>query len=70
MRNMKENLVSKYASKAEPRSAAFSEIFGQILEDSNPNEPSLISIQKLLIRSVAERDISAQEACWNTIISF
>jgi hypothetical protein len=53
--------ISKYASKAEPRSMAFSEIFTQILNNSNPNEPSLTSIQKLLLNSVAERDISAQE---------
>jgi hypothetical protein len=53
--------ISKYASKAEPQSAAFSEIFSQILNDSNPNEPLLISIQKLLLRSVAEQDISAQK---------
>src|SRR3954451_13709712 len=53
--------ISKYASKSEPRSAAFSEIFNQILNNSNPNEPSLTSIQKLLLNSVAERDISAQE---------
>src|SRR6266498_5049237 len=51
--------ISKYASKAEPRSIAFLEIFDQILKNSNPNDPSLTSIQKLLLNSVAERDISA-----------
>ena len=55
--------ISKYASKAEPQSAAFSEIFSQILDNSNPDDPSLTSIQKLLLKSVAERDISAQETC-------
>jgi hypothetical protein len=54
--------VAKYASKSEPRSAAFSEIFNQILSNSNPDDPSLTSIQKLLLNSVSERDISAQEA--------
>jgi hypothetical protein len=53
--------ISKYASKAEPRSMAFSEIFTQILNNSNPNESSLTSIQKLLLNSVAKRDILAQE---------
>jgi len=55
--------ISKYASKSEPRSMAFSDIFNQILNKSKPEEISLISIQKLLINSVTERDISAQETC-------
>ena len=55
--------ISKYASKSEFRSVAFSEIFSQILNNSNPNEPSLTSVQKLLLNSVAERDISSQETC-------
>src|SRR4051794_17040053 len=55
--------ISKYASKSEPRSAAFSEIFNQILNNSKPEDTSLMSIQKLLLNSVAERDISAQETC-------
>ena len=46
--------ISKYASKVEPQSMAFSEIFSQILNDSNPNDPSLTSIQKLLLRSMIE----------------
>ena len=40
---------------------AFSEIFNNILNISNPDDPSLTSIQKLLLSSVAERDMSAQE---------
>ena len=55
--------VSKYASKAELRSAAFSEILNQILSESIPDDPILTSVQKLLLHSVAERDISAQETC-------
>src|SRR3954453_3230058 len=55
--------ISKYASKSEPRSAAFSEIFNQIRKNSKPEATSLMSIQKLLLNSVAERDISAQEPC-------
>src|SRR6266498_4649053 len=53
--------ISKYTTKAEPRSAAFSEILNQILSDSNPNDRLLTPVQKLLVHSVAEHDISAQE---------
>lgn len=53
--------ISKYASKAEPRSIAFTEMFNQILNNSKQDGSSLTSIQKLLLNSVAERDISAQE---------
>jgi ATP-dependent DNA helicase PIF1 len=53
--------ISKYASKAETRSGAFSDIYNQILCASNPDDPSLNSIQKLLLQSISERDISAQE---------
>src|SRR5688572_14661645 len=43
--------ISKYASKAEPRSAAFSEVLNQILNDSKPDDPILTPIQKLLLNS-------------------
>ncbi len=55
--------ISKYASKSESRSTAFLEIFNEILNKSNPEAASLTLIQKLLINSVAERDILAQETC-------
>lgn len=55
--------IAKYASKAEPRSAAFSEILNQILNNSDANDSSLTTIQKFLLTSVTERDISAQETC-------
>src|SRR2546423_1107786 len=55
--------VSKYASKSEPKSAAFSEIFNQIIDRSKPKEKMTTLIQKLLLSSIAERDISAQETC-------
>ncbi|GBC48412.2 ATP-dependent DNA helicase PIF1 [Rhizophagus irregularis DAOM 181602=DAOM 197198] len=55
--------ISKYASKSEPKSVAFTEIFNQILNKSNSDDNSLASIQKLLLNSIAERDISAQETC-------
>src|SRR5581483_198838 len=55
--------ISKYASKVEPKSMAFTEIFNQILNKSNPEENPLTLIQKLLLTSISERDISAQETC-------
>ena len=56
--------IAKYASKSEPQSKAFKEIFNQILNKSNHDEHSLTPIQKLLLSSVSERDISAQETCY------
>ena len=53
--------ISKYTSKSESRSAAFSEIYNQILSVSKEDEASLITVQKLLLHSVSERDISVQE---------
>ncbi|CAG8720815.1 17502_t:CDS:1 [Cetraspora pellucida] len=55
--------ISKYASKSEPRSEAFSEILNRILCNSNSNDSSLASFQRLLLHTVAEHDISAQETC-------
>lgn len=54
---------STYASKAEPRSEAFSEILNRILGEIQSEDMLLASAQKLLLHSVAERDISAQETC-------
>src|SRR5207253_5886014 len=55
--------VTKYASKSESRSAAFSDIMNRILSESQSEDSSLSSVQKLLLHSVAERDMSAQEMC-------
>jgi hypothetical protein len=44
--------ISKYASKSEPKSITFTEIFNQILNKSNSDKNSL-----------AERDILAQKMC-------
>ena len=55
--------VSKYASKAEPRSLAFSEVLDKALRNDKPNDPGIRAIQKLLIHTVGERDFSAQETC-------
>jgi DNA replication protein DnaC len=55
--------ISKYASKSEPRSEGFSQILNRILNNSNSTDKLLAPVQKLLLHSVAERDISAQETC-------
>ncbi|PKY36130.1 hypothetical protein RhiirB3_458091 [Rhizophagus irregularis] len=55
--------VSKYASKAESQSLAFSEILYQALRNDNPDDPGIKALQRLLIHTVGERDYSAQEIC-------
>jgi ATP-dependent DNA helicase PIF1 len=55
--------VSKYASKAEPRSLAYSEVLDKALRNNRPNDPGIKAFQKLLIHTVRERDFSAQETC-------
>jgi len=55
--------IAKYASKTETRSEAFSEILNQILNDSEQDDSSLGVFQRLLLHTIAERDISAQETC-------
>ncbi|KAL2481044.1 Uncharacterized protein Adt_34010 [Abeliophyllum distichum] len=56
--------IAKYASKAEPASKTFTETLRQIVDDIRRPCPTAISaIKRLLIKSVSERDISAQEAC-------
>ncbi|XP_055328800.1 uncharacterized protein LOC129581629 [Paramacrobiotus metropolitanus] len=56
------NYVAKYASKGEPRSATYAEIFRTILDaGASGSDKARKSIQKLLTKSISERDISAQE---------
>ncbi|CAG8702715.1 14888_t:CDS:10 [Cetraspora pellucida] len=55
--------ISKYASKSELHSEAFSKILNQILCNSNSNDSLLAIFQRLLLHTVAEHDISAQETC-------
>ncbi|PKC53999.1 hypothetical protein RhiirA1_355380, partial [Rhizophagus irregularis] len=50
--------VAKYASKVEPRSSAFSDVLNRILSESQPEDTLLAPVQKLLLYSVAEWDIS------------
>ncbi|CAG8825288.1 24026_t:CDS:2, partial [Cetraspora pellucida] len=53
--------IAKYASKSEPRSKTFDEIFSDYLNSARPDEPTLKPIQKLLLHTVSERNFSAQE---------
>lgn len=55
--------ISKYASKAEPRSVAFSDILDGILQNGDEDDTSVKCFQRLLLHTVAERDFSAQETC-------
>ncbi|CAB4412465.1 unnamed protein product [Rhizophagus irregularis] len=43
--------VSKYASKAEPRSVAYSEVLDKALRSDNPDDPGVKAFQKLLIHT-------------------
>src|SRR5688572_17294444 len=59
--------ISKYASKAEPQSTVFSEIYSQILNNSNANDPHLIlifyfrkTLQKWFFRRVWSRNPDTQ----------
>ncbi|CAG8803458.1 10099_t:CDS:2 [Cetraspora pellucida] len=53
----------RYASKSELQSAAFSDILNRILNNSRTGDSSLGMFQKLLLHTIAERDISTQETC-------
>ena len=53
--------ISKYVSKAKPSLIIFTDIFNQFLNNSKSDDPSLTSIQKFLLNSIVNRDISTQE---------
>lgn len=57
------NYITKYATKTEPRSQTMKEAFANITRNMNDDSSALQVIQKLLINSVGERDLSAQETC-------
>ena len=62
-RNRVLNYIAKYAAKLEPRSKGLKAVYGNILKSMKDNVSSLKMVQKLMIRSVGERDYSAQETC-------
>lgn len=53
--------ITKYATKCEPRSETMKEVYNNIVRQLTDNSIALQLIQKLLISTVGERDISAQE---------
>ena len=55
--------IAKYAAKAEPRSEQYDELLGNIIDKEVAEEGGKKAIHKLLIRTISERDISAQECC-------
>lgn len=58
------NYIAKYASKSEPRSSTLAEIMDCILaEELNDDDSSLKAVTKLMMKTVGERDHSAQECC-------
>jgi len=55
------NYISKYASKGEHASEAFSEVLRRVINRNNSEAPAATLIRQLLVSSVAERNYSAQE---------
>ncbi|KAE8739231.1 hypothetical protein FOCC_FOCC015271 [Frankliniella occidentalis] len=54
---------AKYTAKGEGRSETCAELAQGVLERCGDNDTALSVIQKLLMKTVSERDYSAQEAC-------
>lgn len=54
---------AKYASKGEARTQTLAELAQAVLADTPDDKTALSAIQSLLIKTVSERDYSAQEAC-------
>ncbi|KAF5176526.1 Atp-dependent dna helicase rrm3, partial [Thalictrum thalictroides] len=58
------NYIAKYAAKAEPASKSFTDTLRGIVSDlRRPCQNIKSAIKRLLIKSVSESDISAQEVC-------
>ena len=55
--------ITKYASKSEPRSKPLAEIYSTIVRSLTADNSATKAVQKLLIKSVGERDYSAQKTC-------
>ena len=57
------NYCAKYATKPETRSKALKSVHGNVIKSLKEDDSLLKVVQKLMIRTVAERDYSAQETC-------
>ncbi|XP_052132647.1 uncharacterized protein LOC113216172 isoform X1 [Frankliniella occidentalis] len=55
--------IAKYTAKGEKQSVTCRELVGAILDDAGDEDSARSVIQKLLIKTVSERDYSAQEVC-------
>ena len=55
--------ITKYASKSEPRFKPLTVVYSTIVRSLKEDSSSLKAVQKLLIKSVGERDYLAQETC-------
>lgn len=55
--------LAKYISKSEVQSETFTEVFRNVVNTINEDLKSKKAIHKVLMKSCAERDISAQEVC-------
>ncbi|KAK3922031.1 ATP-dependent DNA helicase [Frankliniella fusca] len=55
--------IAKYTAKGEPRSQPCAELVKAVLEGSGEADSAKSVIQKLLMKTVSERDYSAQEVC-------
>ena len=55
--------IAKYATKSEPQSATLKETFKMITETMSTADPARKVVSKLLMKTVGERDYSAQETC-------
>ena len=51
----------KYAAKGEPRSNTFKNAFGQVVRNLKTNTDPLKVMKKIMIKTLGERDFSAQE---------
>ena len=59
--------VVKYATKSEPQSKTLSQTFQMIVDGLDKRDPSRKAVSKLLMKSIGERDYSAQET-WHLIM--
>ena len=57
------NYVAKYATKSENRSKTLKQVFSNVMKTVKDDGTTLKVVQKLMVSSVAERDLSAQETC-------
>ena len=55
--------VVKYATKSEPQSTTLAQTFQMIVDGLDKRDPSRKVVSKLLMKSIGERDYSAQETC-------